>query len=936
MEITIYRLTLVVTGLANMGMAAILIRHLSRFAQYPTYRLTRILTAIWVMAFAVGYLVHAAFVWRFSWPTAASALTVSYFHIGALCFNWGYISLLDPSYLKKKVVVRDVLLFAACLVFYWAVALLWNNAPNFTLISYCGFFLYALYTILNFYRTYNRVSYRLMKMSLGNVSGFVRWMQVCCDYIVLFGVGSVAVTGIFPNELWPFVILLTAGVGMFAYMVYSLEKYGAVVDDATKATLNVAVSERQKKQESKRQKSGMGRGFQLLLLLLAVWAAMTLTSCQEERQGNAQQVEVDSLFNAAHRTHDYEQILLLADRFQQSGMLSGQKADYWRGYAYSRMRKVRLAENEWKKAVSMGIKSHDDLEYYSKSANRLAGLLYMKFDYEGTIRVAVPALNLLKEKDYTHNTDYANLHTFVGSCQTKLGNLREAAENYATAYTYYEELTEPGNDIDNFSSSIVGIINIVNVYIQAKHYSEAYEWTMRLDKMLQRYREHPQANDGFIDKQWARLHFYQGYALEGMGRKAEAAKAYDIARNTHYAMTGEGQIEATSYLISAHRWDEAADKFKLLEGILEKYDMKMTLDNIQTYLLPKFLANAGAHRTDSAIAVGNWICHVLDTAIVWERQNAALELATIYDMQQKEREIVEQRATLSHQRFRSTVITLVLVIVSFCVFIYFRHQSAMRLESAFHELEIANMRAEESSRIKSEFIQQISHEIRTPLNILSGYTQVITTPDIEIDEDTMKNINREITENTNRITGLVNKMLELSDARSQTVIERTDTLPAVQIAAEAVEASQIEETQYLTFDMQVSEQAEPVVLTTNHHAAVRALSLILDNARKFTAPAESRISHHPAAAPAEKQQHATLILQVTDGMLQFIVEDTGIGVPIDEADRIFEEFVQLDEYYDGTGIGLTVARSMARSLGGDIVLDTSYTNGARFVMSLPC
>ena len=54
-----------------------------------------------------------------------------------------------------------------------------------------------------------------------------------------------------------------------------------------------------------------------------------------------------------------------------------------------------------------------------------------------------------------------------------------------------------------------------------------------------------------------------------------------------------------------------------------------------------------------------------------------------------------------------------------------------------------------------------------------------------------------------------------------------------------------------------------------------------------------------------------------------------------EAERIFDEFVQLNEYYDGTGIGLTVARSLARRLGGDVVLDTTYTAGARFVFTLP-
>ena len=73
----------------------------------------------------------------------------------------------------------------------------------------------------------------------------------------------------------------------------------------------------------------------------------------------------------------------------------------------------------------------------------------------------------------------------------------------------------------------------------------------------------------------------------------------------------------------------------------------------------------------------------------------------------------------------------------------------------------------------------------------------------------------------------------------------------------------------------------------------------------------------------------------SDHTVVFAVEDTGVGVPLSEAEHIFEEFVQLDDYSEGTGIGLTVARSIVQRLGGDIVLDTTYHNGARFVMTLP-
>ena len=667
------------------------------------------------------------------------------------------------------------------------------------------------------------------------------------------------------------------------------------------------------------------------LMTLIISVLLVLTACNEQQQTDTLGTEGDSLINAAYKMHDYERILSLADLHQQTGSLSELKASYWRGYAYSRLRKMRMAEMEWKRAIAQPVDDADALKYYAKSANRLAGLLNMKLDYEGTMRVAMPAIQLLKDRDYTTNTDYANLQTFVGNCQLKLGNKQDAANSYSLAYECYLQAIEADDNIADYTSSIAGIITITDAYIQTNNYEEANEWADRFDSMLKRYRQHPQADDAFYDKQWARLNFYRGCILEGLGRKDEALQAYRVANGTRYAKTADGQIEATNYLTAARRWDEAADKFSVLEQQLARYDMKLTLDNIQTYLLPKYQANVGAHRMDSAVAVGTWICNALDSAIVWERRNSAQELATIYDLKQKESEFMEQKAFLQHQRFLTIFFMLLLVIIGLGLFIFFRHRAAVRLENAFRRLEVANARAEESSHMKSNFIQQISHEIRTPLNILSGFTQVITMPGEELDDDTRAEVNRQIMESTNRITGLVNKMLELSDANSQTVIERNDQLSPEQMADEAVDASGIAQAGHLTFDLQMSPEAKSIVLTTNHHAAVRALSLLLDNARKFTAPAEA-LQHQELTGP---MKHATLRISADNGQVLFTIEDDGIGIPPNEADHIFEEFVQLDEYYDGTGIGLTVARSLARRLGGDIQLDADFTAGARFVLTLP-
>ena len=247
--------------------------------------------------------------------------------------------------------------------------------------------------------------------------------------------------------------------------------------------------------------------------------------------------------------------------------------------------------------------------------------------------------------------------------------------------------------------------------------------------------------------------------------------------------------------------------------------------------------------------------------------------------------------------------------------------SHMELEETNRKLIAATERAEESSKMKSNFIKQISHEIRTPLNILSGFTQVLTTSGVELNENEKNKITHDVVENTNRITGLVNKMLELSDAGSRNVIERNDKVMPAQIAGDAIAATSIADTKGIDFELSIEPEAENLIVTTNLNSAVRSLSLILDNARKFTENSVNRSIKLSVKAKPET--------------IELAVEDNGIGVPPEEAERIFEEFVQLDEFYEGTGIGLTIARSLARRMGGDVILDTSYHPGARFVLTLP-
>ena len=657
----------------------------------------------------------------------------------------------------------------------------------------------------------------------------------------------------------------------------------------------------------------------LNILLLVTLIAVTFVACGQ-KEVKTDSVNADSLLNVAHKGHQYERLLELADTLQATGHITSIHADYWRGYSYSRQHMMRLSEKYWKQAVNSEIHNQEDLKYYAKSANRLSGELLLRGEYEATMKVAVPALKIMTEAKYQRNSDYAYLQVAVGCCQLKQGSSDEAIVNFNQAYQLFYDVVGDDPIRSNFTTAIAGIIKITEAYLQMDRFYEAFDWTQKLKKLLDYYNQLDNPEPDFVDKQQARLNIYQASALEGLGRHAEAEKAYQEAKKSNYVQTNEGKVEAISYLMVAGRWDEAADNYEVLDKQMEKFNINPTMDIIQQYLLPKYRANLRAHRNETANAVSRQICDRLDSAIDVMLRDAAMELTTIYNTQQKETEIAEHKSQLVRQRYMASILTLALVVFCFALVIYFRHQSSMRLEKAYCKLEEANERTKESSRMKTSFIQQMSHEIRTPLNILSGFTQILTSPEMEkeLDEETKQEYNEKIVESTNQIAELVNKMLELSDVNSKVVIERNDQLPAIQLASEAINEIVDNHRNHIPIQLKWGEGVDKLSLQTNERAAVRAIVLLLNNAERFT-----------------KEGTITLQVEQKGAKVLFIVEDTGIGIPASEAEHIFQEFVQLNEYEAGTGIGLTVARSICRRMGGDIVLDTSYTNGARFVMTLP-
>ncbi len=164
----------------------------------------------------------------------------------------------------------------------------------------------------------------------------------------------------------------------------------------------------------------------------------------------------------------------------------------------------------------------------------------------------------------------------------------------------------------------------------------------------------------------------------------------------------------------------------------------------------------------------------------------------------------------------------------------------------------------------------------------------------------------------------LNAILNANDLNMETALEADDNVTIGDIINKAVLESGISQANYLTFTTEAGEDLKSMMILTNEDALVRAIGAVLDNAGKFTTEGSVK-----------------LIVREEGSQIKFIVEDTGSGIPAEDAEKVFEPFTKLNSFFDGAGIGLAAARSIARRLNGDLTLDPEYTTGAKFILSVP-
>ena len=380
-------------------------------------------------------------------------------------------------------------------------------------------------------------------------------------------------------------------------------------------------------------------------------------------------------------------------------------------------------------------------------------------------------------------------------------------------------------------------------------------------------------NSGNIEK------FLEGYKAYKEGERKGLSSVHGRSMEAYY-LAATGQVDEAIEYAKRELGDEGADAIPLIYERAGRWE--------EAYK---------SFKKESLIGDS------IDNVVLTNSMQGIQEQVELYEAEKK-------AATLRTTALLGAVFMLTLLIIALVYIVQSRKKHLEELRKAYNK-------AMESEKMKTAFIQNVSHEVRTPLNIITGFAQVIADPDLAGDPEERKRISTMMQKSTRQVTVLIDEIIGLSLIESTEKIRKEDNANINKM----LRGLQIEYQDYANAGTTLNIETElpdDFTLTTNENMLHRILACLMDNAVKYT-----------------EKGAITIKAQQENNQLKLTVTDTGSGIPTEEAEHIFDRFVKLDNFKEGIGLGLPLSRRLAEQLGGKVELDTTYTDGAQFIVTLP-
>ena len=420
-----------------------------------------------------------------------------------------------------------------------------------------------------------------------------------------------------------------------------------------------------------------------ILSLLAVFALVGFTACDgngSEKQGNIPTKMVrthgDSIALAARFTGNFEHFLDVTDSLAAIGELSPIRADGYRGVAYFQMGQMDKCIECFRRVNAIENPPAEDFWEYIHAGTNLVIMQTTDRDYDNAMRTAIRLIDKLKDVDSPKRAgELQTLYLSLGDTQMMLERHDEAAKSYAEAYKW---VLQTHNDSTNrpLAACIETLENIAVTHIH-HGMDEASVWVDRMDSLVTLYEKEPKPIEKEVKTLRALVSLHRAQVCQMRGQTADATRNYANYMSSDFGKSLEGRINGCDYLVSARRYDEAADNYTELDQFIKDWGYDYNLETIGKNLLPKLRANYYAGRRDSALRVAMQIAEIYDSALVHQKRSESSELAAIYDTQGKERQIAEQRA--GKRLFTAISIAvgiLALLILAFAIYVFRQWRSS--------------------------------------------------------------------------------------------------------------------------------------------------------------------------------------------------------------------------------------------------------------------
>lgn len=283
-----------------------------------------------------------------------------------------------------------------------------------------------------------------------------------------------------------------------------------------------------------------------------------------------------------------------------------------------------------------------------------------------------------------------------------------------------------------------------------------------------------------------------------------------------------------------------------------------------------------------------------------------------------------QADQLAYQNERDRIVSMrfylagIIVSVLFLIFLLvLGWKKIFRLKRSQIRQEAMKEKAVQAIQRKNMFLSNMSHEVRTPLNAIVGFSAVLTDEDESFDDESRREFSEIIKVNSFQLLKLINDILDFSDFENDNITFNIRTHDAVKLCNEVVET--VMASRKLEVEMRFDTDLSVLMLDTDDARLRQVLINLLVNAAKFT-----------------EQGSIVLELKMADaGTALFSVTDTGCGIPPEKQYLIFERFEKLNDFVQGSGLGLSICQLIVKYMNGKLWVDSGYTRGARFCFTHP-